>query len=83
MIVFYKLPYTVHPKQRWACKLVLKVQKSQVRKFLGSFRYKFLKCFSPQTENPQIVMIIPQIATPQVSTKYCKTLSRKSPKSRI
>ena len=79
MIVFYKLPYTVHPKQRWACKLVLKSPKiasSQIPWLIPlSQTHKFLKCFSPQTENPQIVMIIPQIATPQVSTKYCKTLS--------
>jgi hypothetical protein len=59
------------------------VRKWQIRKFLGSFRYhksanflgvpvrksqirKFLRCASPQ------------IAHPQISTKYCKTLCLKT-----
>ncbi len=33
--------------------------------------------------NPQIFMIYPQIANPQISTKYCTTLSQNSHKSRL
>ena len=35
---------------------------SQVRAFLG--------CVSPQTTNPQILMVYPQIPKPQISTEY-------------
>jgi hypothetical protein len=37
-------------------------------------------CACPQIANPQIFMTNLQIADPQTSTKYCKTLSQNSPK---
>ncbi len=38
---------------------------------------KFLRCASPQIAIAKIFMIQPQIANPQISTKYCKTLCLK------
>jgi hypothetical protein len=57
-------------------------------KFLGLFRSrtqnrKFLIYACPQIENPQIFIINPQITIPQISTKYSKTPSQTSPKSRL
>jgi hypothetical protein len=54
-----------------------KVRKSQIRKFLGSFRYrKSANFLGVLSANWQIVMINPQIENPQVSTAYCTNLSQ-------
>jgi hypothetical protein len=67
--------------------IFLNVRKSQIHKFLGLFRYcksaNFLGNASPQIANPQIFIIDPQIATPQISAKHCTftMLSQNSSKS--
>jgi hypothetical protein len=56
--------------RRWASKLFIEVRKSQISKFLGSFRYRnyanFIGMPAPQIANPQIFTINPQIANPQI-----------------
>jgi hypothetical protein len=53
---------------------------SQIRKFLGSFRFpqirKFLRNASPQIANSQIFISNLQIASPQISTKLCNSVSK-------
>jgi hypothetical protein len=63
--------------------LFLRIRKSQIRKFLGSFRYrKSANFLGVPIANPQIIIMInPQIANSQISTKFCTTLSQNSPKS--
>ncbi len=45
--------------------------------------YTFLRFASPQIANSQVLMINPQIANPQISTKCCTTWSQKSPTVRV
>ncbi len=58
--------------QRWACKFVLQVQKSQILKILGSFRIRKSENFwGVPVHKPQIrkfVMINTQIENPQFSS---------------
>ncbi len=42
---------------------------------------KFQMCASPLNANPHIFMMSPQIAIPQISTKFCTTLCQNSPQS--
>jgi hypothetical protein len=62
-----------------------KVRKSQIG--LGSFCNRksthFLGVSVRKPQNPQIFRVNPQIPKPQISTKYCTTPSRNSPKSRL
>jgi len=68
-------------QKRLASKLVLAVRKSQILKFLGSFRdrksLKFLRCASHQNANPPIFMTNPRIR----KFLYCTALSQNSPRS--
>jgi hypothetical protein len=60
--------------QRWAGKLC----KTQIRNFLSSYRCRKILSASLEMANPQICMIYPQIANPQILTKYSTTLSQNS-----
>jgi hypothetical protein len=61
-------------------KQTFKSAKSQILKFLGSFRNlpirRFLRCASPKIANLIFFRINPQIEKPKISSKYCTTLSQ-------
>jgi hypothetical protein len=63
----------------------LNVCKSQIHKFLGYCQLQIskLRCASPQIANPQIFILYPKIAKPQISTKYCLTLPQMSPTVKV
>ncbi len=52
------------------------ITKSQILGFIRYCNPQSFRGASPQITNPQMFMINPKIANPQVSTKYCLTLSR-------
>jgi hypothetical protein len=64
--------------QRWESKHFLKVRKSQIRKFMDSFRYrkftKFLWCAS--LHKSVFFLLIQKSHISQISTKYCTNLSQ-------
>ncbi len=61
--------------QRRASKSFYKVRKSQIRKFLGPFRYRNCADF--------LGMPVRKSENPQIYTKYCANLSQSSPKDRF
>jgi hypothetical protein len=57
-----------------------RASKTQIRKFLGSFSYKFLRCASLQMTNPQIFLMNLQF---RKFLQNCTTLFQNCPKNRL
>ncbi len=87
MYSFSYSPIFQHSIARFRCESSINVRKLQICKLLGTLCYlkfaNFLGLPVRKSQNPQIFMINLQIASLQISTKYCTTLSQNSPKSRL